>query len=425
LIVPSWRHYAAIGCAAVLHVALVWSIVSQTPDGRVPPASPRFLTAPLFFDAVSWPGPGGDFFALYHGGLQVRRRGSPYDSTRVQGDAPYYFRYIYSPVLAQTFGRAVTLLPPRSAYLVWVGVIEASLLAWLLLLYRDRASQSTRTLAVVLLLAGQPYLLELHMGQFTFVAVALALWAARRGQRAVGIAALFAAIALKTFPVVALPAFVRTSTRRVLIGGLVAATVVLASSALGPRGDGHFALGMVDTMGGPHPGAESLSQAIYVIVMALSGIWIPTVIPWVPAAVVSVSVALTAWAVFTGRGSVMLGCCAMLLAFFISYLHVWEHHYSAVLLISLVALVEMSHIASRDDAPGRALAVAAVLLALPSPFALAGHAFESWTAGTWLLMSMSKGVPTALAFAAVLNGLAQDHAVGVAPVSAPATRRTR
>jgi hypothetical protein len=29
-----------------------------------------------------------------------------------------------------------------------------------------------RTFACVLLLASQPYLLELHMGQFTFVAVA-------------------------------------------------------------------------------------------------------------------------------------------------------------------------------------------------------------------------------------------------------------
>ena len=91
------------------------------------------------------------------------------------------------------------------------------------------------------------------MGQFTFVAVALTLWATRSGQRASGAAALFAAIVLKTFPLVVLPALVRTRARRVLIGGLVAATTVLASSALGPRGDGHFALGMVDTMGAPHP----------------------------------------------------------------------------------------------------------------------------------------------------------------------------
>ena len=417
---PSWRHGVVIVGAAVLHVTLVWSVVSETPDGRVPPRSPRFLTAPFFFDALSWPGPGGDFYALYHGGLQARRGGSPHDPTTVEGDAPYYFRYIYSPVLAQTLGRAVTLLSPWSAYLVWVVVIEACLLAWLLLLYRDGASPSVRTFAVVLLLAGQPYLLELHMGQFTFVAVALTLWAAKGGLRASGVAALFGAIVLKTFPLVALPALVRTGARRALIGGLVAATVVLVSSAVGPRGDGHFALGMLDTMGGPHPGAESLSQAIYMMVMALTGVWLPTVIPWLPAAVVSVSVALAAWRVFTGRGSVMLGCCAMLLAFFVSYLHVWEHHYSAVLLICVVALVEMSRITARDDAPRRALTVAAILLALPSPFALAGHAFQSWTPVTWLLMSVSKGLPTVIAFAAVLGAVAQDRAAGVVRVPAPA-----
>ena len=417
---PDWRHYGVIAGAAAIHVVLVWSVIGQVPDANVPPTSTRFLTGPLFFDAVSWPGPGGDFFALYHGGLQARRGGSPHDLTTVEGDAPYYFRYIYSPVLAQTLGRAVTLLPSRSAYLVWVGVIEASLLAWLLLLGRDEAPLSVRTFACVLLLASQPYLLELHMGQFTFVAVALTLWAVRSRQRASGAAALFAAIVLKTFPLVVLPALVRTRARRVLIGGLVAATIVLVSSAPGPGGDGHFALGMVDTMGGPHPGAESLSQAIYVIVMALSGVWIPTVLPWLPAAVVSVSLALTAWRVFTGRGSVMLGGCAMLLAFFVSYLHVWEHHYSAVLLISVVALVEMSRTTARDDAPRRALAVAAILLALPSPFALAGHAFQSWTAVTWLLMSVSKGLPTVIAFAAVLGAIAQDRAAGVVRAPAPA-----
>jgi hypothetical protein len=419
--VPDWRHYGVVIGAAALHVVLVWSVICQVPDAHVPPTSTRFLTGPLFFDAVSWPGPGGDFFALYHGGLQARRGGSPHDLTTVEGDAPYYFRYIYSHALAQTLGRVVTLLNPRSAYLVWVGVVEASLLAWLLLLYRDQAAPSVRTFALVLLLAGQPYLLELHMGQFTFVAVALTLWAAKRGLRASGGAALFAAIVLKTFPLVVLPALIRTGARRVLIGGLVAAAVVLASSVVGPRGNGHIALGMVDTMGGPHPGAESLSQAIYVIVLALSGIWIPTVIPWLPAAVVSVSAALTAWHVFSGRASVMLGCCAMLLAFFVAYQHVWEHHYSAVLLICVVALVEMSRSAARDDTSRRALAVAAILLALPSPFVLAGHAFQSWTAVTWLLMSVSKGLPTAVAFAAVLRALSQDRAAGF--VRVPATTR--
>ena len=62
---------------------------------------------------------------------------------------------------------------------------------------------------------------------------------------------------------------------------------------------------------------------------------------------------------------------------------------------------------------------AAILLALPSPFALAGHAFQSWTAATWLLMSVSKGLPTVIAFAAVLGAIAQDRAAGVVRAPAP------
>ena len=408
---PSWRHSAAIGCAAVLHVVLVWSVVSQTPDGNAPPTSPRFLTARLFFDAVTWPGPGGDFYALYHAGLQARRGGSPHDRTTIDGDPPYYFRYIYSPLLAQTLGWCLTLLPPRGAYFLWLGATEACLWTWLVLLWRADAPLSSRTFAGVALLAGQPFILELHMGQFTFVAVALALFAARRWQTAWGAVLLSMAIVLKTFPLVVIPAFLGRGSRRLLIAGLASAGAVFLSSVLGPRGSGHVALGMVDTIGGPHPGAESLSQAIYTIAMAVSGAWLPAALPWLPAIVGALCVGMTGWIVLHRRESALLGACAMLMAFFLGFLHVWEHHYSAVLLIDLVALVEISRTAQgRSDPACRLLVVTAILFALPSPFALAGPSFSSWSVTWWVVLSASKGVPTALALAAILRTLGQDRA---------------
>ena len=408
---PSRRHSAAIGCAAVLHVILVWSVVSQTPDGNAPPTSPRFLTARLFFDAVNWPGPGGDFYALYHAGLQARHGGSPHDPTTIDGDPPYYFRYIYSPLLAHTLGRCVTLLPPRRAYFLWLGVTEACLWMWLLLFWRADAPLFSRTFAGVALLAGQPFILELHMGQFTFVAVALALLAARRWQTVWGAVLLFMAIVLKTFPLVVVPAFLGRGSRRPLIAGVTAAGAVFLSSVLGPRGDGHVALGMVDTIGGPHPGAESLSQAIYTIAMAMSGFWLPAALPWLPAIVGALCVGMTGWMVLHCRESVLLGACAMLMAFFLGYLHVWEHHYSAVLLINLVALVEISRTAQGRSHPAcRLLLVTAILFALPSPFALAGPSFSSWSVTWWVALSASKGLPAAVALAAILRTLGQDRA---------------
>jgi hypothetical protein len=412
--VPSWRHGAAIAGAAVLHVTLVLSVVGQAPETRVPPVSPRFLTAPLFFDAVSWPGPGGDFYALYHAGLQARRGQSPHDMASAPGDPPYFFRYIYSPALAQTLGRLITALPPRGAYLVWVGVIETCLLIWLVVLWRAAAPMSVRTLAVAVLLASQPYVLELHMGQFTFVAVALTLLAARHARGLVGGATWLAGVMIKTFPLVVFPAFYRAGARGALTGGVAGAAVVLLSSWLTSTGEGHLALGTVDTMGGPHPGAASVSQAIYACVLSASGIWLPGAVPWLPAIVMAFALGLTSWLVLQRDGGVVLGCCALLLTFFASYLHVWEHHYAAVLLICVVALVEMS--ASNppaDVAVQWRLAIAVIVLALPSPFVLAGPTFQSWSVATWVLLSASRGLPALLALAAVLHALGKDRARAV------------
>lgn len=419
---PSWRQAAAIAGAVALHVVLVLSVVNQAPDARVPPVSPRFLTAPLFFDAVSWPGPGGDFYALYHGGLQARRGQSPHDMASGPGDPPYFFRYIYSPALAQTLGRLLTALPARSAYLVWVAVIESCLLLWLLLLWRAAAPISVRTFAIAALLAGQPYILELHMGQFTFVAVALTLFAARYGRSLLGGAAGLAGVMIKTFPLVALPAFLRSGARGALGGGVVGGVIVFLSSWLMSSGAGHLELGTVDTMGGPHPGAASLSQAVYSGVLSASGIWLPGAVPWLPACVLAIAVGLTSWVVLRRDDNIVLGCCALLLAFFVSYLHVWEHHYAAVLLVCVVALVEMSGADTIATAVWRRrLAIAVMLLALPAPFVLAGPGFQSWPVAVWILLSASRGLPTLLALAAVLHALRKHRAalVSVRTLSDP------
>jgi hypothetical protein len=305
----------------------------------------------------------------------------------------------------------MTSLTARSAYLAWVSVIETCLLVWLVMLWRTTAPASVRTFAVAALLAGQPYILELHMGQFTFVAVALTLWAARYGRRLLASVPWLAGVILKTFPVVALPAFLRAGARGALGGGVVGAAVVFLSSWLASTGAGHLELGTVDTMGGPHPGAESLSQALYSCVLAASGIWLPDAAPWLPALLIAVALGLTSWVVLQREDNIVLGCCALLLTFFASYLHVWEHHYAAVLLVCVVALVDMS--ASDPLAPSvwrERLAVAALLLALPGPFLLAGPAFQSWPLAVWLLLSASRGLPTLLALASVLHALGKDRA---------------
>ena len=152
---------------------------------------------------------------------------------------PYFFRYIYSPLLAQTLGRGVSLTSPRAAYVGWVVVIELCLAAWLVVLWRSSLDALTKTAAICIMLVNQPYLLELHMGQFTFVAVACALLAAMAAaESGLGGAALLAAgVLIKTFPVATLPAFAGCRRAWVVgLGGLAAfAGILLASAGFGAR----------------------------------------------------------------------------------------------------------------------------------------------------------------------------------------------
>ncbi len=399
-----------MAAAIVVHVILAGSIVRQPIDPHVPPVAPRFLTAPLYFDATAWPGPGADFFALYHGGLKVRRGESPYDLGRVAGDPPYFFRYIYSPLLAQTLGRGFTVLRPRKAYLIWLLAIELSLFAWLVVIWRQDIPIGARAFALIVLLLSQPYVLELHMGQFTFMAVSLAMaaaWLARGGgsrSGAWGSAALLAATLLKTFPAVTLSAYVRDRRAwRVAAGGIAGVLVVLGP-ALAGGGRGHLALGTLDSVGVPHPGAESLLQAAFLLVLGTAGTWIPTAWPLVPPALLVLILAVVAVLIVRRHPhGIVTGAAAMAMAFFLGYQHAWEHHYSAVILAGTLAFVELSREADASSRRRTALLAAAlVFLALPSPYLLVGPRFESWTLGTWLLMSLSKAAPTAIALYAVL-----------------------
>jgi hypothetical protein len=392
-----------LAAAFVVHVALVWSVASQELDRGVPPTTPRFWTARLSFDGVTWPGPGADFFALYHAGLQSRAGKSPYDLTESPHVTPYFFRYIYSPLTAATLGRAVTLLPPRAAYWLWLVVVESCLVAWLVAVWREQICARILTLITVVLLVNQPYLLELHMGQFTFVAVALAMLAAvgvgwnADGQRGgVGGALLVAlAIVLKSFPAVVLPAFLRRRQIWVLAGGLAGLLWVTTPSLLGGGPAGHFTLSLVDSIGGPHPDALSLTQALWVVVFT-RGPWLPSVMPQLPAAIVALTVGLMAVLVVRGRRDVPAGAALLLLSFFLSFLHTWEHHYSGAILAASALLMSMARTATiQSQPPTTAIAVALVLLALPTPFALLPGEFARWTLGEWLLMSCSKAVPLA------------------------------
>jgi len=397
-VLSTWQR-AVLASAVLLHLVLVVSIVTQPLDGGTPPATRRFITAPLSYDSANWPGPGGDFFALYHAGLQVRAGKSPHDLDETPRLTPYFFRYIYSPLLAQTLGRSVSLASPRAAYIGWVVVIELCLGAWLVVLWRSSLDALTKMVAISILLVNQPYLLELHMGQFTFVAVACALLAAMAAaQSGIGGAALLAVgVLIKTFPVATLPAFAREGRARLVgLGGLAAFAAILLASAGSARGP--LSLGAQDLVGVPHPGAYSIPQALFVLVLAVSNVWLPTTSPLVPGAITALVVGVAAFIVWRNRLSTLAGAAVLLLAFLVSYFHAWEHHYGAAILAGTALLVP-----GRGAIPDERRPVVLLLLAwlaLPTLYAVMP---VPWSAGAWMAMSLWKAVPLLWMFLVSLN----------------------
>ena len=163
----------AIASALIVHVVLVVSIARQPFDVNVGSPAQRSLIWSLHNDTVHRAGPGVDFFGIYQAGLQVRAGRSPYRGVVGPSPLPYAYPYRYLPIVAETFGRVALLASPRVAYLGWLSVLEMTLLLLCAGLLRRAPSLWLRWVGPCILLLSSPYLLELHMGQFSFMTAAL------------------------------------------------------------------------------------------------------------------------------------------------------------------------------------------------------------------------------------------------------------
>ena len=144
-----------------VHVSIAGSIL----------LSPRPIIWPLHNDTIHRIGPGADFYAVYHGGMNIRRGVSPYESD-YDGRTPFSYPYRYLPAVAMG-AQLLTLLPPRAAYLLWIGLLEALLGALIFTLYKRVENKSLWLFLTALLLLNSPYFLEIYTGQSTFAAVTL------------------------------------------------------------------------------------------------------------------------------------------------------------------------------------------------------------------------------------------------------------
>lgn len=336
------------------HIGLIWSVVTQTPS----------VIWPLHHDTVYGMGRAEDFNAIYHAAVNVQRDISPYRKNQ-DGITPYFQEFRYLPIVA-IVAQSILFLSPRAAYLVWVAVLEI-LLAFLIYSFYKRIQKPlVRDIACLLLLINSPYLLEVHMGQFTFATIALC---ALTLLFSAGPFLYVIAVLLKVFPLVLVPAFIRH--RNYWWHGILALFFLFSLSVpyfvQNPSTWTVFFRRNFILSGGLGSGNYGFIQLLYLVGNDYSLDFLMTnwdIIVNLFRLVLFIIVVFIV--VLSKNHNPILGACTLLLTHFVTYQHVWEHHMSGVILIAALLLVVWQ---DRVELTSISL-FSMFLLALPTPFAL-------------------------------------------------------
>lgn len=377
-----WGARAVVAVALVVHVALFSSVVTQQLDAASAPPSARSVLWPIFADTTHRRSPAADLFGVYAAGIQPP---SPQDIYADISDphtpvgVPYAYPFRYLPIVSQILGPLLRAFSPHAAFVAWACVIEATLAASLALLFVRVRDRGVKTLGGVALLLSMPYFLELTMGQFTFVSVALALGSVlalgRNGRRVrvAGAIAIVVATALKLFPLVVAPALLRRRGGfRAIVAtcvSLFAVTAIYFATHAGAL-EAFLDVNTGGKMDGMDSGNHGVLYLVFRATRELGVHWTPPSWTKVAGAWQAVVLGATGLAVlFARRARPLVGAAALVIGFVLSYVHVWEHHYSATILASVVVLA--CFVEERGwTARAWVVAAAIVLLALPTPFVL-------------------------------------------------------
>ena len=338
----------------VLHVLLVLLMVSQT-------------LSPLFNDASLRKGIAADFFAVYQAGYNAKEGESVYLYN--EGVAtPYSYPFRYLPGIAYIIGIPLTFLEPFEAYYVWVVMYEAMLAFNVYLTYKLSARFGTFLIASIPWFLFTPYLLELYMGQWTFLLASFLFYSIYGMLTLSGSKYLFTATPLiKPNALLFVPPLVRHRQWGVLFA--TAAVTALCSVPyflLFPEDVGVFMLNFSEGLYS-HGGNFGLQSLYAYIAIGLFGALHPGRLFLVFTLLAGI---LTTFLTFKYR-DVVLHFALWACLFFMIYKDVWEHHY--VLLMPIFSLIISTRVTDPRGLMAKRhlpLICSFLLIALPSLFVL-------------------------------------------------------
>jgi hypothetical protein len=227
---------------------------------------------------------------------------------------------------------------------------------------------------------------------------------------------------LKVFPLVTLPAFLGTRAGVTLCATALAIVVgtnlplFLADPA---SVEAFWSKNFLGEPVGLDAGNHGFLYVVFLVGELFKGQWnLPL---WAALTIVWRAAVLSGTAVVILRARnlpVQIGAGTLLLAHFVSYFQVWEHHFSAAIVAGLLFCVGLERAELGRE---RRIALAATAaLALPTPFAWLPSDVSTWNALARLLPPLAKTIPLLVLFGTALSVAVRYYAV--ARQESPRTR---
>jgi len=321
----------------------------------------------FFNDASLRKGQAADFFAVYQAGYNTKEGNSVYLDN--EGEAtPYSYPFRYFPFIGYSLGLVLNIFAPFVAYYIWILIYEILLGLNIYLTFKQTRSTSSFLLSCIPWLLFTPYLLEIFMGQWSFLLTCLlfySVYGLLNQNRAIYTYIL--APLVKPNALILSPLFLRFKKLKLLLftAGAILLTSIPYFSVF--RDDIPLFMQNFSDVLSYHGGNLGLKSLYGLITVEYLSIPLPRL--WFLGFVIALGI-LTLYLTFKYK-NIILSYTLWTCYFFLIYKDVWEHHY--VLMMPVFALISVKmnltakHLLSKKYLP---LLISFLLIALPTPFIL-------------------------------------------------------
>ena len=322
----------------------------------------------LFNDASLRKGKGSDFFAVYQAGNNLINNKSIYEDT--EGISTLYsFPYRYLPFLGYSLGVFFNIFSPFTAYAIFILLNEIILFINIFLIFKLSKNNFTLFLiSIIPLLFFTPYLIEIYMGQWSFILGSLLFYCIYGLINKSKLSHLYILSPLvKPNALILVPMLIRFKKIKLLIITLIGIIFTSLPYFMFYKSDLLVFIQNFKDSWYSHGGNLGFKSLYYLV--AIKYLNIPSPRIWFYLFLLLI-ILISLYLTFKYK-NIILSYVIWISVYFLIYKDVWEHHY--VLLMPIYSLIIIRYklylkkIVKRNNI---LLLISFILIALPSLFSL-------------------------------------------------------